>query len=87
MVTRIGIVGIILENPEKNAMAINQILSEYSSIIVGRMGIPHQSKGVSVIALTVDGSNEKIGAMTGKIGQIKQVTVRSTLAPLKEGEK
>ncbi len=80
MDSRIGVVGIILENPEQDASKVNEILSQYSPIIVGRMGIPYRHKGVSVIALTVDGSNDAIGAMTGKLGQLKQVSVKSALA-------
>lgn len=81
MDSRIGVVGIILENPGQDAAKVNEILSQYAAIIVGRMGIPYRDKGVSVIALTVDGSNEAIGAMTGKLGQMKQVSVKSALAP------
>lgn len=80
MDSRIGVVGIILENPEQDAAKVNEILSQYSSIIVGRMGIPYRTKGVSVIALTVDGSTDAIGAMTGKLGQFKEVKVKSALA-------
>lgn len=80
MESRIGVVGIIIENPLQDASKVNDILSQYSSIIVGRMGIPYRNRGVSVIALTVDGSNDAIGAMTGKLGQIRQVSVKSALA-------
>ncbi len=80
MESRIGVVGIIIENPLQDAAKVNDILSQYSSIIVGRMGIPYRNRGVAVIALTVDGSNDAIGAMTGKLGQIRQVSVKSALA-------
>ncbi len=80
MDSRIGVIGIILENPEQDAAKVNEILSQYAPIIVGRMGIPYRNRGVSVIALTVDGSNDAIGAMTGKLGQIRQVRVKSALA-------
>lgn len=81
MDSRIGVIGIILENPQQDAVKVNEILSQYAPIIVGRMGIPYRDRGVSVIALTVDGSNDAIGAMTGKLGQIRQVSVKSALAP------
>ncbi len=81
MESRIGVVGIIIENPMQDAARVNEILSQYSSIIVGRMGIPYRNRGVSVIALTVDGSNDQIGAMTGRLGQLRHVSVKSALAP------
>ena len=80
---RIGVVGIILESPEENAARINDILHDFAGIIVGRMGIPYRQRGVAVIALTVDGTTDEIGAMTGKIGQLKNVTVKTALAPKK----
>jgi len=79
--TRIGVVGIVIRDPMQDAKAVNDILSEFSPIIVGRMGIPYRERSISVIALTVDGSNDRIGAMTGKIGLLKSVTVKSALAP------
>lgn len=81
---RIGVVGIILESPDETVSRLNDILHEYAGLIVGRMGIPYRQRGVSVIALTVDGSTDSIGAMTGKIGQIKGVTVKTALAPKKK---
>ena len=86
MHNRIGVVGIILEDPEKDVHAVNEVLHRYSHIIIGRMGIPYRNRGVSVIALTVDGSNDEIGAMTGKLGQLKSVSVKTALAPVKSSD-
>ncbi|MFA6737012.1 MAG: TM1266 family iron-only hydrogenase system putative regulator [Saccharofermentanales bacterium] len=80
---RLGVVGIILESPDENVTRVNDILHDFAGIIVGRMGIPYRQRGVAVIALTVDGTTDEIGAMTGKIGQIKDVTVKTALAPKK----
>ena len=82
--TRIGVVGIILESPDDNASKVNDILHDYAGIIVGRMGIPYRQRGVAVIALTVDGTTDEIGAMTGRIGQLKNVSVKTALAPNKK---
>lgn len=77
--SRIGIVGIVVENREQSA-ALNAILHQYADIIVGRLGIPYRSRGVSIISLAVDGSNDELAAMTGKIGQLEGVTVKSVIA-------
>lgn len=76
---RIGVVGIVIEDRAK-APEINNILSNYSEIIIGRMGIPHRERELSVISLIVEGTNEEIGAMTGKLGNIKGVQVKSALS-------
>jgi putative iron-only hydrogenase system regulator len=41
------------------------------------MGIPYKKKGLNVIALIVDGTTDEIGAMTGKLGMIEMVEVKS----------
>ncbi|MCX7883789.1 MAG: iron-only hydrogenase system regulator [Caloramator sp.] len=78
MEKRIGVVGIVIENFE-NASRVNEILHEHAQIIVGRMGIPYREKGVSVISLIVDGSTDEISALTGKLGKVNGVNVKSAL--------
>lgn len=79
MLRRIGVVGIVIED-RKKAPEINSILSSYADIIIGRMGIPNKETGISVISLIVQGTNDEIGAMTGKLGNIKEVQVKSALS-------
>jgi len=79
MGNRLGVVGIVISDVSEDASRVNEILSFYGHLIVGRMGIPYKERKVSVIALTVDGNNDEIGAMTGKLGQLKSVTVKSAL--------
>ncbi len=76
---RLGVVSIIVENRE-SVPVMNRILSDYADIIVGRMGLPYREREVSVIALIVDGSTDEIGAMTGKLGKLRGVKVKSALA-------
>lgn len=78
MEQRIGVIGIVVENRE-NARKINKILSEYSDVIVGRMGIPYRERDISVISLIIDGSTDEIGAMTGKLGSLSGVKVKTAL--------
>jgi len=77
---RLGVVGIVIENRERQAPKVNEILTSYGDIIVGRLGLPYRERGVSVIALIVDGSNDRIGALTGKLGMIEGVKVRYALS-------
>ena len=78
METRIGMVGIVIENFE-NASLVNKILHEFADIIVGRMGIPYREKRISIISLIVDGTSDEISAMTGQLGKIDGVNVKSAL--------
>jgi putative iron-only hydrogenase system regulator len=58
---------------------VNQLLTEFGEIVVGRLGVPYREVGVSVIALIVDGTTDEIGALTGRLGQIQGVVVKSAL--------
>jgi putative iron-only hydrogenase system regulator len=75
---RIGVIGIVVENRDI-APRVNQILSEYGEIIIGRMGLPYREKDIAVISLIVDGTTDELGALTGKLGNLPQVTVKSAL--------
>ncbi|NMM62114.1 CopG family transcriptional regulator [Clostridium sp. P21] len=78
MEKRIGVVGIVVENLE-NASKVNSILHSFADIIVGRMGIPYKEKNLSVISLIVDGTSDNISAMTGKLGKIEGINVKSAI--------
>lgn len=75
---RIGVVGIVIEDI-KNAIKVNDILHSFAHIIVGRMGIPYKEKNISVISLIVDGTSDEISAMTGKLGKIQGINVKSAI--------
>ncbi|RKD25261.1 putative iron-only hydrogenase system regulator [Caminicella sporogenes DSM 14501] len=75
---RIGVVAILVEDLE-SVEEVNSILSKFSEIIIGRMGVPYKEKNVNVISVIVDGTTDNIGAMTGKLGRLSGVTVKSAL--------
>lgn len=78
MEKRIGVVGIVVSNII-SSQRVNEILHEHSQIIVGRMGVPYKQKNLSVISLIVDGSSDEVSALTGKLGKVEGVNVKSAL--------
>jgi len=78
MQNRLGVVGIVVEDGSA-AEEINAILHEYAGIIVGRMGIPYRERGVSIISIILDGTNDEISALTGRLGRIHGISVKSAL--------
>ena len=78
MEKRIGAAIILIEN-RRSVEEINSILSAHSSIILGRQGMPLREKGISVINLILEGLPEQISALTGKIGRLEGVQVKSVL--------
>ena len=79
MEKRLGVVAIVLED-KKFADQVNDILHEYSQMIIGRMGLPYKECSVAVISLIVDATSDEVSALTGKLGRIDGVTVKSALA-------
>ena len=75
---RMGVVGIVVEQRDQ-VPKINSILSSHGDVIVGRLGVPYRERDIAVIALIVDGTTDEIGALTGKLGQLSGVQVKSTL--------
>lgn len=78
MDTRIGVIGIVVEDLSV-VDKVNSLLHEYGHIIVGRMGIPYREKDVSVISVIVDGTNDEISSLTGKLGRINNISVKSMI--------
>ncbi len=76
---RIGSVAIIIEGNKQSIEQVNQILSAFSQGITARMGVPNHEKNIFVISLIVEMSNEELGAMTGKLGNLPDVSVKSLL--------
>lgn len=79
MDNRIGVIGIVIEDLSE-INKVNDILHQYGNIIIGRMGVPYREKGVNVISLIVNGTTDEIGALSGKLGKIQGLNVKSALS-------
>ena len=77
--SRLGVVGIVIKERENSVAKVQHILSEHSEIIVGRLGLPYKERGLHVIALIVDGDTDSIGSLTGKLGMLPHVKVKTAL--------
>ena len=76
---RIAVIGIVIEKDRTASSRVNEVLSCYGDYIVGRMGVPDKEKDVYVISVIVKATTEIISAMTGKLGRIENVTVKSAV--------
>ena len=80
MEKRIGFVGILVEHREQNSAAVNRVLSEAGDLILARVGLPHRGRGVAVITLVVEATTDEMGRLTGRLGALEGVAVKSALA-------
>lgn len=76
METRVAVMGIIVEKGEA-VEPLNTILHEYGEYIVGRMGIPYRKRDISIISIAIDAPQDTIAALSGKIGRIDGISVKT----------
>ena len=76
METRVAVMSIIVENPE-SVEKLNQILHENGPYIIGRMGIPYREKKINIISIALDAPQNAISSMSGKIGNLPGVSVKT----------
>jgi putative iron-only hydrogenase system regulator len=77
---RLGFVGIIVDDREKCAGVVNEILSKHSELILARTGLPNAKGNTSIITLVIDATTDELGVLTGKLGNISGISVKSGLA-------
>ena len=76
---RIAVIGIVIEKDRSASSKVNEVLSGFGDYIVGRMGIPDNKHEVYVISIIMKATTEIISAMTGKLGRINNVAVKSAV--------
>ncbi|NLB26922.1 MAG: CopG family transcriptional regulator [Bacteroidales bacterium] len=84
MEKRIGTVLIQIEDFE-NIQLLNEIISKHFQIIIGRQGLP-RSNGQSIISLVLEGTTDEIGSLTGQLGRLKGIQLKSVLLKNKKNE-
>ena len=76
METRVAVISIIVEKSD-TVEALNRLLHEYGSYIIGRMGIPYRQRGINIISVAIDASQDTISALAGKIGNLDGVSAKT----------
>ena len=76
---KIAVISAILEEPRICQQQFNHVVSSFSSIVRGRMGIPFEA-GIAVICITVIGELDGINSLTGKLGNIEHVLIKTSIS-------
>ena len=79
MDTRVAVMSIIVEKPD-TVEKLNAILHDYGEFIIGRMGIPYRARGISIISIAIDAPQDVISALSGKIGRLDGVSVKTAFS-------
>lgn len=77
---RIAVISAILESPNQCQNEFNNLISSFKGIVKGRMGIPFNEEELAVISIVVIGELDEINSLTGKLGNIQHVTVKTSIS-------
>lgn len=77
---KVAVISAILEEPKLCQHQFNEVVSSFSKIVRGRMGIPFNNEGIAVISITVVGTLDEINNLTGKLGNINHVLVKTAVS-------
>ena len=80
MEKRAAVLAIIVQDMDSVA-ALNELLHQYGSYIICRMGVPYRERNVSIISVALDAPANIISALSGKVGRLKGVTAKTVYAP------
>ena len=78
--TRVAVIAIIVREGA-SVTPLNELLHQYGSYMVGRMGVPYRSRGVNIISVAMDAPADVISALSGKIGKLPGITAKTVYAP------
>lgn len=81
METRVAVMSIIVEKAE-SVENLNGILHSYGEYIIGRMGIPYRKRNINVIAIALDAPQNTISALSGKVGSLPGVSVKTAYSSI-----
>ncbi len=76
MEEKVAIIGIFVS--DQNAVAqVNDLLHEYASYIIGRMGLPYKEKSIRIMSIIISASPDVISALSGKLGRIQGISAKA----------
>mgnify|MGYP002521645924 CR=1 FL=1 len=78
MEKRIGTITILITDRTQSA-EINSLVSDFADIVLCRQGLPFHDREVAVISLIVEGTPDRINALTGRLGRLKGLTSKAVL--------
>lgn len=74
---RFYIINVIVEDRQNAYRQVNELLHDFADVIRLRIGYPVPDENMAIILLILKASNDTVGSLSGKLGQIKGVKVKS----------
>lgn len=76
MVSRVAIIGIIVESTE-NIDAMNRLLHQYADYIISRTGVPYRERGINIISVALDAPQDAINTLSGRLGKLSGISTKT----------
>lgn len=76
--------GLVVDNRRESAVSIQELLTEYGDIIMGRMGVPLRGLDVCAISLIVNGASPQAETLAEKLARLPGVQVTSSYTTTKK---
>lgn len=76
MVSRVAIIGIIIESTEE-VEAMNSLLHQYADYIISRTGVPYRQRGINIISVALDAPQDAINTLSGKLGKLPGISTKT----------
>ncbi|MCH5323764.1 MAG: iron-only hydrogenase system regulator [Eubacterium sp.] len=81
--TRVALIGIVVSDKD-SVPRLNELLHDSGGYIIGRMGVPYEKAGVSIISVAIDAPQDVISTLSGRLGALKGVTTKTVYQKLPE---
>jgi len=72
------IVSITVYNKEEAYQKVSELLHSYADSICLRVGYPIKERNIAIIFLVINTTTDEIGSLSGKLGQLNCVKVKTT---------
>lgn len=79
METRVAVMSVIVEKSD-SVEQLNSILHDYGEYVIGRMGIPYRQRKINIISIALDAPQNTISTLSGKIGKLDGVSVKTAFS-------
>lgn len=76
---RLGVISVLIRQSPMETPGLEPILTQYGGVILARFEHLAQDKGLKLLCLVVEASTNELGALTGKLGMLQGLRVKSIL--------
>ena len=78
MEKRLGMIAIVISD-KHIVFEVNELISNFSEFVIAGQGIPMPQKSLSFISLIVEAPMNSINTLTGKLGRLQGVEVKTII--------